>query len=108
MLLAKSRPIVVIFIADGSHFARECLTAFTPWHLDAVSGSHPPHLFLGPKQTRPGRLPMSPIDPKRASATILWCRCEPLLALSKHRFYGPIRPAERGRMHAAAAISPGG
>jgi hypothetical protein len=47
MLLAKSRPIVVIFIADGSHFARERLTAFTPWHLDAVSGSHPPHLLLG-------------------------------------------------------------
>ena len=21
-------------------YARECLTAFTPWHLDAVSGSH--------------------------------------------------------------------
>src|ERR1700722_5614653 len=47
MLLAKSRPIVVIFIADGSHFARERLTAFTPWHLDAVSGSHPPHLLIG-------------------------------------------------------------
>src|SRR6476620_4435417 len=31
--------------ADGSHFARECLIAFTPWHLDAVSGSHPPHLL---------------------------------------------------------------
>src|ERR1700733_10980472 len=45
MLLAKSRPIVAICIADGSHFARECLTAFTPWHLDAVSGSHPPHLL---------------------------------------------------------------
>src|ERR1700729_3628607 len=44
-LLAKSRPIVVICIADGSHFARERLTAFTPWHLDAVSGSHPPHLL---------------------------------------------------------------
>src|SRR5436190_17117377 len=26
-------------------FARERLMAFTPWHLDAVSGSHPPHLF---------------------------------------------------------------
>src|SRR5665213_871473 len=47
MLLAKSRPIVVICIADGSHFARERLMAFTPWHLDAVSGSHPPHLFIG-------------------------------------------------------------
>src|SRR6187399_3003939 len=49
MLLAKSRPIVVIFIADGSHFARERLMAFTPWHLDAVSGSHPPHLLMGGK-----------------------------------------------------------
>src|SRR6266700_4727757 len=46
MLLAKSRPIVVIFIADGSHFARERLTAFTPWHPDAVSGSHPPHPLM--------------------------------------------------------------
>ena len=36
---------MVICIADGSYFARECLTAFTPWHLDAVSGSHPPHLL---------------------------------------------------------------
>src|SRR5580704_8355413 len=44
--LAKSRPIVVICIADGSHFARERLMAFTPWHLDAVSGSHPPHLLI--------------------------------------------------------------
>jgi hypothetical protein len=43
MLLAKSRPIVVICITDGSFFAREGLTAFTPWQLDAVSGSHPPH-----------------------------------------------------------------
>jgi hypothetical protein len=34
-------------MTDGSHFARECLMAFTPWHLDAVSGSHPPHLLLG-------------------------------------------------------------
>jgi hypothetical protein len=44
--LAKSRPIVVICIADGSHFARERLMAFTLWHPDAVSGSHPPHLFI--------------------------------------------------------------
>src|SRR5436190_4083588 len=66
MLLAKSRPIVVIFIADGSHFARECLTAFTPWHLDAVSGSHPPHLFLGPKQTQSGRHgPAAQVTPAR-------------------------------------------
>jgi hypothetical protein len=33
---------VVICIADGSHFARERLMAFTLWHPDAVSGSHPP------------------------------------------------------------------
>src|ERR1700723_4148848 len=26
-------------------FARERLMAFTPWHPDAVSGSHPPHLL---------------------------------------------------------------
>src|SRR5580704_17750988 len=50
--LAKSRPIVVICIADGSHFARERLMAFTPWHLDAVSGSHPPHLLMGPKRKK--------------------------------------------------------
>src|ERR1700733_10016255 len=47
MLLAKSRPMVVICIADGSHFARERLMVFTLWHPDAVSGSHPPHLFIG-------------------------------------------------------------
>ena len=45
MLLVKSKPIVVIFLRDGSHFARERLMAFTPWRLDAVSGSHPPHLL---------------------------------------------------------------
>jgi hypothetical protein len=49
--LAKSRPIVVICIADGSHFPRERLMAFTLWHLDAVSGSHPPHLLSGIQQT---------------------------------------------------------
>ena len=27
---------------DDDRLCRECLTAFTPWHLDAVSGSHPP------------------------------------------------------------------
>ena len=27
--------------------ARECLTTFTLWHLDAGSGSHPPHLKWG-------------------------------------------------------------
>jgi hypothetical protein len=47
--LAKSRPIVVICIADGSHFPRERLMAFTLWHLDAVSGSHPPHPLSGGK-----------------------------------------------------------
>src|SRR5664279_5892936 len=31
-------------MVDGSHFARERLMAFTLWHPDAVSGSHPPHL----------------------------------------------------------------
>src|SRR6202166_4086782 len=51
MLLAKSRPMVVICIADGSHFARERLMAFTPWHLDAVSGSHPPHLLSRVERT---------------------------------------------------------
>jgi transposase InsO family protein len=34
-------------MTGGSHFARERLIAFTPWHLDAVSGSHPPHLLWG-------------------------------------------------------------
>jgi hypothetical protein len=29
-------------------FARERLIAFTPWHLDAVSGSHLPHLLCPP------------------------------------------------------------
>jgi len=33
-------------------FVRERLIAFTPWHLDAVSGSHPPHLLTGVKRTR--------------------------------------------------------
>jgi hypothetical protein len=42
---------VVICIADGSHFARERLMAFTLWHPDAVSGSHPPHLLSGVIQT---------------------------------------------------------
>jgi hypothetical protein len=39
---------VVICIVDGSHFACERLMAFTSWHPDAVSGSHPPHLFRAP------------------------------------------------------------
>src|ERR1700689_3183759 len=63
MLLAKSRPIVVIGIADGSHFARERLTAFTPWHLDAVSGSHPPHLFTKEDRKRPAHHRGDAIDP---------------------------------------------
>src|SRR6478735_5769683 len=50
-LLAKSRPIVVIFMADGSLFARERQTAFTLWHPDAVSGSHPPHLLMAAFRT---------------------------------------------------------
>jgi hypothetical protein len=43
MRLKPQLTIVVIFATDGSHFARERLTAFTPWHLDAVSGNHPLH-----------------------------------------------------------------
>src|SRR4029077_15130139 len=35
-------------------FARERLMAFTPWHLDAVSGSHPPHLLRGKRTSRWG------------------------------------------------------
>jgi TPR repeat protein len=30
--VTRSRPIVVICIVDGSHFARERLMAFTSWH----------------------------------------------------------------------------
>src|SRR5437016_10523935 len=56
MLLAKSRPIVVISMTGGSHFARECLMAFIPWHLDAVSGSHPPHLLWSAFRTQPWTL----------------------------------------------------
>ena len=59
MLLAKSRPIVVISMTGGSHFARECLMAFTPWHLDAVSGSHPPHLLCSALRTHVGHRAMS-------------------------------------------------
>src|SRR5271169_6165306 len=64
MLLAKSRPIVVIFMTDGSHFARERRIAFTLWHLDAVSGSHPHHLFWGHKQTLANENSMSASPPK--------------------------------------------
>lgn len=42
--LARSRPIVVISMADGSHCSW-LLTAITLWRFDAVSGSHPPHLL---------------------------------------------------------------
>src|ERR1700741_2919644 len=45
-------------MTDGSHFARECLIAFTPWHLDAVSGSHPPHL-LRVKRSSPALRPLA-------------------------------------------------
>jgi hypothetical protein len=31
----------------GGSFARVCVTATAVWHLDAVSGSHPPHLLSG-------------------------------------------------------------
>ena len=34
----------------GLEFARERLMAFTPWHPDAVSGSHPPHLLCAAKR----------------------------------------------------------
>jgi hypothetical protein len=34
--------------------ARERLMAFTLWHPDAVSGSHPPHLLCAAKQTMAG------------------------------------------------------
>jgi hypothetical protein len=64
--LAKSRPIVVICIADGSHFARERLMAFTLWHPDAVSGSHPPHLgwvIRDPAEPSASRA-MSAVPPK--------------------------------------------
>jgi hypothetical protein len=44
MLLAKSRPIVVISISGGSLLVG-ALIATTLWHLDAGSGSHPPHLL---------------------------------------------------------------
>src|SRR3984885_11088517 len=47
---------------DGWLLARECLTAFTPWHLDAVSGSHPPHL-LSAKRKSDLRAVKSAFDP---------------------------------------------
>jgi hypothetical protein len=42
--LARSTPIVVIVIADGS-FCSWSLMETTLWHLDAGSGSHPHHLL---------------------------------------------------------------
>jgi len=39
--------------------------AFTPWHLDAVSGSHPPHLLSGVKQTSQSLAAWSASDPFR-------------------------------------------
>jgi hypothetical protein len=51
-------------MADGSHFARERLTAFTPWHLDAVSGSHPPHLLTGVKRKSSVRRKTDANDPE--------------------------------------------
>src|SRR5271157_4037051 len=94
MLLAKSRPIVVISMTGGSHFARECLMAFTPWHLDAVSGSHPPHplwsaadLIRTSREVRSGPVwpPASDIDTAIVNG---------LKALDPDR---PIREADIGR-----------
>src|ERR1700745_3926845 len=46
-----STSLPVICMADGSHFAGERLMAFTPWHPDAESGSHPPHPLSGVELT---------------------------------------------------------
>src|ERR1700731_4987558 len=46
-------------------FARERLMAFTPWHLDAVSGSHPPHLLLGEERKSDFGAVRSVEDPNR-------------------------------------------
>src|SRR5271170_1344646 len=51
-------------MTDGSHFARERRIAFTLWHLDAVSGSHPPHLFTGVKRKCRSSGANSAFDPK--------------------------------------------
>src|SRR6187551_1641304 len=45
MLLARSRPIVLISIVGGSFLLVDAATASTLWHSDAGSGSHPPHLL---------------------------------------------------------------
>jgi|SRR5580692_6384497 hypothetical protein len=50
---------------DGWLLACERLTAFTPWHLDAVSGSHPPHLLSGAQPPRRLIAVEAEIDPKR-------------------------------------------
>src|SRR5665811_1343562 len=75
MLLAKSRPIVVICIADASHFARERLMAFTLWHPDAVSGSHPPHLLLRASGKHMLPLSFSAFDPGPAYPLICPSGC---------------------------------
>jgi len=41
--------------ADGSHFARECLIALTPWQLDAASGGST-SLANCQKSTQTGRV----------------------------------------------------
>jgi hypothetical protein len=61
---------VVICIADGSHFARERPMAFTLWHPDAVSGSHPPHLLSGTKRKLDFGAGMSESDPFETSSLI--------------------------------------
>jgi len=54
-------------MTGGSHLARECLMAFTPWHLDAVSGSHPPHLLMA--QT--GHRQVAQLAPDRQSLEVM-------------------------------------
>jgi hypothetical protein len=53
----------VICMADGSHFAGERLMAFTPWHPDAESGSHPPHPISGVELTILRQTETSAFDP---------------------------------------------
>src|ERR1700726_5032210 len=65
-------------MADGSHFARERLMAFTPWHPDAVSGSHPPHLFGAMNGHGARRLSSrnEPQQGQRSKSNVGWCsRC---------------------------------
>ena len=61
--LSQCRGFGDCLTAGWLHFARERLTAFTPWHLDAVSGSHSPHLLLRDQRTLLRRGPRSEIDP---------------------------------------------